>query len=205
MNDKDVLPQELRLLNREMYAPLHSAMHAASSLADTHLDDEQRHHLNIVEASIRVLRGLIERVADTQRRPAVPARETEASQPMQTGLDLGILHRLRGIDEKERVGLFEELIFGFLEQSTDKQGEIARLISERNRPRIVQAAHTLKGMSLNFGAVNMAKECERLQRMAESDREEDLASALARIKEVFALTREALIKSLKSQGSKITT
>ncbi len=201
MEDIQAVRQELRTLIRELYAPLHSAMHAAGSLAKTGLDSEQRKNIEMIEISLRLLREIIQQATDFQRRQPSLGSIPAVEQTSQYGIEMHTLQRLRGINANEGVGLFEELIFGFLEQSTAKLYELEQLVKDKNLPNTVQAAHTLKGMSLNFGAVGMASECEKLQRMAESSEEAALPFTLESIKDAFAVAREGLMKSLKSNGS----
>ncbi len=64
----------------------------------------------------------------------------------------------------------------------------------------MQTAHTLKGMSINFGAVALVRECEILQRMAESALDSEIAIALERVKAAFALVHQTLNQFTKSPG-----
>jgi HPt (histidine-containing phosphotransfer) domain-containing protein len=170
--------QKALMLYRRMCVPLQDLIRVMGLLAETELDTEQRGYLDALRAQVQSLREIIDRDAD----------------PVQAGIDTRILQRLLDFNVKDRVGLFEELIFGFLEQAGCKIGELEQQMRERDIPRMVQTAHTLKGMSLNFGALALAKECESFQRLAESAENPDLTFSLDRIRDVFSLARETLSK-----------
>jgi len=144
----------------------------------------------------------LERAAREKSKKTEPMANAEErrSNPERSVIDWGILHRLRGYNQKDRVGLFEELIFGFLEQAAGKISELGRLLVDKNYPRLVQTAHTLKGMSLNFGAVAMARECESFQRKVESELDREMAAALERVKESFSQVQPTLIQFLTTPG-----
>jgi CheY-like chemotaxis protein len=152
--------------------------------------------------SIEPLKETLRLIALEKTGAPGPMRKSAGNAPVpgNTGIDLDVLRRLRGFNEKDRVGLFEELIFGFLEQVAAKVQEMEQLMSDGDQPRLVQLAHTLKGLSLNFGALSMAKECETFQRSAESGLGPDLETALDRIKDAFSSAQRTLIRFAKQSN-----
>jgi HPt (histidine-containing phosphotransfer) domain-containing protein len=194
MNDLESRQGKWHVPGGKLFAPLHSALRAAELLAGTTgLDEAQRRHVEAIRASVQSLLDLIEETEDT-RNPGDAARDDSRA-----GVDLDVLLRLRGFSGKGRAGLFEELIFGFLEQTACKLKEIEQFMRDGDQPRMVQTAHTLKGMSLNLGALEMAKECETFQRLSEagSGRDPELYPGLDRIKDAFSSAQRVLIRFAK--------
>ncbi len=131
-----------------------------------------------------------ERSATTGSASALPP-EADPAPPFE-GLDLGILNRLRALSEDDGEALFRSLISAFLDQSAQKVEELAGFSDLRDFATVAKAAHVLKGLSLNFGALAMTRNCDALQSAAESGDAAALCEILAHLKKALADTRMAL-------------
>lgn len=109
-------------------------------------------------------------------------------------LDLRVLDRLRILSEDDESGMFLELVTGFLTHSAEKTIEINKLIAARDFPGLGKAAHGLKGLALNFGALAMSRECDALQRSAGSQDTNGLLEPLGRLEKALIRTRTALTR-----------
>jgi CheY-like chemotaxis protein/HPt (histidine-containing phosphotransfer) domain-containing protein len=118
------------------------------------------------------------------------------------GLDLRILDRLRALSEGDEEGMFLDLVSSFLEQSVVKIGELGKMAASREFSSLAKAAHGLKGLSLNFGALAMTRTCDMLQSAAESKDGPTVLETLAQLKSAFGYTRIALsgLPGLGGQG-----
>jgi two-component system sensor histidine kinase/response regulator len=108
------------------------------------------------------------------------------------GIDIRILDRLRILGGKESPSIFRDLVRDFLEAIPQKGVAIRELARTRGFRPLAFAAHGLKGLCLNFGALSMARECEALQLAAEGERPDDLPRLLERLSAAEARTRTFL-------------
>jgi CheY-like chemotaxis protein/HPt (histidine-containing phosphotransfer) domain-containing protein len=120
------------------------------------------------------------------------------------GMDLRILDRLRLLGGKESPSIFRDLVRDFLETIPEKGIAIRQLARTRGFRPLAFAAHGLKGLCLNFGALAMARECEALQLAAEGERLDDLPRLLERLSAAEVRTRtflEGMIGAVAADAS----
>jgi CheY-like chemotaxis protein len=86
-------------------------------------------------------------------------------------IDLRILDRLRLLSAGDVPGMFQELVSGYIEQSEAKLEDLYGHVEAGDSAQVAGVAHGLKGLSLNFGALAMARECDTLQRLCEAGAE----------------------------------
>jgi PAS domain S-box-containing protein len=110
---------------------------------------------------------------------------------MSGSLDLRILDRLRLLSEGDEGRTFQDLVCGFLEQSMEKVVGLGKFAEIRDFPSLAKAAHGLKGLSLNFGALAMTRKCDALQSAAEAGGKQAVVEALAGLKDALTDTRIA--------------
>jgi HPt (histidine-containing phosphotransfer) domain-containing protein len=125
--------------------------------------------------------------------PSLPsARPAPAPPERADDVDLRILDRLRDLGEKESPPVFRKLVQSFLESSAAKLAALRATALVPDFRALAFSAHGLKGMSLNFGALSMARQCEALQVAAEAERREDLPRLLEGLAAAEARTRVVL-------------
>jgi HPt (histidine-containing phosphotransfer) domain-containing protein len=129
---------------------------------------------------------LTSQAADAWGGPA--GKEVSA---LSRSLDLRILDRLRIFSKGDEAGLFHDLVCSFLAQSKEKLGGLRKSAGLRDFPSLAKAAHGLKGLSLNFGALAMTRKCDALQSAAEAGEWPAVVEALAELSDALTDTRIA--------------
>lgn len=124
---------------------------------------------------------------------AEPPLDAKPTLPFQV-LDLAILNRLRSLSEEGEDGFFPQLISDFLAQSSEKLGKLGECSGLGDFESMAKLAHGLKGLSLNFGALAMTRNCDALQSAAEARDASVVSEILARLETALADTRAALSK-----------
>ena len=103
------------------------------------------------------LRSALERFA--------AAEDNRAQQP---SLDAAVLDDLRNSGDAGKT-MLQELIDVFLRTSPKVLGDLREAIDSRNATKVAQAAHLLRGSSVNFGAQRLCSICEDMERAAAQD------------------------------------
>jgi two-component system sensor histidine kinase/response regulator len=110
------------------------------------------------------------------------------------------LGQFRGEDGLADQVLGARILRSLLDSLPGRLADLAQSLRQGDVPRLASTAHTLKGMSQNIGATDLAQLCDELPGHARDGRDPEAARALARIeaagREVLAVAAELL-----SQGS----
>ncbi len=152
----------------------------------------------IMTKSLQEVISLVETGVVSETFHAKPA-ENMTADPGED-LDLRILDRLRLVSEDDEAGMFIELVSAFQEESLRKTSELGKLIADADFPALGKMAHGLKGLSLNFGALAMARECDALQQAAGAGDGRVASEMLTRLSLAYGRTRVALAKLSGSGG-----
>ncbi len=104
-------------------------------------------------------------------------------------IDRETVDMLREMDEiTDDDCLILELVDEFLNYSTLLVSEIMVLIKQRSLPELAAKAHSLKGASLNIGALALFQVCDRLESIARSQQPLDSQLYLTALESAFTET-----------------
>ncbi len=129
----------------------------------------------------------------TASRPATIAESAVA--PRAAVLDfeaLSQLELLSGGDES----VLAELIDSHLENSAELIGQMATARSAADFHTLERVAHTMKGSTSYFGAVELSRQCAKLEQLAKAQALFAMAPLLSAIRAEYGLVREALQQKL---------
>ena len=118
-----------------------------------------------------VLDDLADKLREWVRRPqgAVPVKPaTEAAPVMPIRLDHTRLRHLRDLGVKQDPGMFERILQSFLEDAPERIVSMWHGLETGDAEKFFTAAHSLKGISGNLGAMIMMSICQRLQTIGHS-------------------------------------
>ncbi|CAG0930770.1 partial two-component system, NarL family, sensor histidine kinase EvgS, partial [Planctomycetaceae bacterium] len=118
-----------------------------------------------------ILDDLADKLREWVRRPqggapARPIAETPVVPPMR--LDHARLRHLRDLGVKQDPGMFERILQSFLEDAPQRIVTMWHGLETGDAEKFFAAAHSLKGISGNLGAMIMMSMCQRLQTVGHS-------------------------------------
>jgi len=119
-----------------------------------------------------VLDDLADKLREWVRRPqggAAPVRtaaNAAIAQPIR--LDHARLRHLRDLGVKQDPGMFERILQSFLEDAPERVVSMWHGLESGDAEKFFAAAHSLKGISGNLGAMIMMAICQRLQAVGQS-------------------------------------
>ena len=96
------------------------------------------------------------------------------------------------MDEEADTGVIKDIAMQFIEDITVQLDSVDVSIREQNFPRIVSAAHTIKGSSATFGLYQVEKIAKKLEACAKGDAHGGEAEIQAALREAFEAGRLAL-------------
>ncbi|MEI6558923.1 MAG: response regulator [Rhodospirillaceae bacterium] len=131
-----------------------------------------------VETLFAVLRRCIRLEAAAQSPPLAPVEAaTPAVVETLPGIDITqALHRLGG-----REGLFHKLLNDFVARNADDAAGIAAALAADNLVAAREAAHTLKGLAGNLGALRLSAAAQGLESAIKAQARERFGAALAEL------------------------
>ena len=92
----------------------------------------------------------------------------ESSAEPPSDLDREALDRLRALDPDGSAGIVNELIAVFLEDTTTQLAALRKAITARDAEAVALHAHSLKGSSIEMGALGMAAASAELERLGQA-------------------------------------
>jgi HPt (histidine-containing phosphotransfer) domain-containing protein len=143
------------------------------------------------------LRQWVKRLPPGSGRPAI-----EVQQEAPTRLDHVRLRHLRDLGVRQDPGMFERILQSFLEDAPERIITMWHGLESGDAEKFFGAAHSLKGISGNLGAMIMMSLCQRLQTVGHSGM---LAGAETMIRELeaeFELVRNDIRDTYLSPVSK---
>ena len=107
-------------------------------------------------------------------------------------LDYDVLNELKDVLEDE----FSSLIADYISQASVYLDQLDDAVHESQPGRALEIAHSLKGSSLNTGAIELASLLKKLEDAIRSPSESNSQDILSEIQQVFVKTVEALNKQI---------
>jgi two-component system sensor histidine kinase BarA len=114
-------------------------------------------------------------------------------------IDSTVLRDAIGCEPDERSDLLLRVLSLFEQHGPPALLKIAESASDQNNSEIGDAAHALKSMCRNIGAVRLAAACDRLETDAKNNHLENLTAQLCRLQKEL-VTALDVIKKLKGSG-----
>jgi len=110
-------------------------------------------------------------------------------------IDRETVDMLREMDEvTDDENLILELVDEYLTHSALLVSEITTLIKQRSLPELAAKAHSLKGASLNIGALALFEVCDQLELAIRSQQSVDSYLYLTALETAFAETSDRLVE-----------
>ena len=110
-----------------------------------------------------------------------------------TILDPQAIESLRAISPDDSSEFFHELIDIFLNDTPARIAEIDQALATQNGPDLVRAAHSIKGSSSNFGAMELATISMEIEHKAKAGAYAEAAARVPALKEAFSRLKPALL------------
>jgi two-component system sensor histidine kinase/response regulator len=125
-----------------------------------------------------------------------PDLKEESDTPLARGagvsLDPGVLEGLRQLQVEGEPDVVNELIELFLDDVPLQLVALREAVEGGNADSVKRVAHTLKGSSVNMGAIRLAKVCEQLQEMVAAEELKMAPSLLDELEAEFHRVRALL-------------
>jgi HPt (histidine-containing phosphotransfer) domain-containing protein len=109
-------------------------------------------------------------------------------------INVNAIQRLKELNEKVDPDFFKVVINMFLNQSPHLIEEIRHYFEEKQFDKMGQAAHKLKGSSLNLGASNLAELCKQIEVKARNNELADIDKMVDSLRPVYEKTETELKK-----------
>lgn len=109
------------------------------------------------------------------------------------------LEQLSDLIDEEDASFLDELFQSYLETASEA---IATLRNGEDHDVLRRAAHTLKGSSLNVGAIRVATVCKELEHELGLAQLEDLSSRVAAIEAQVSCVRESYPKTIEGLAAR---
>lgn len=107
-------------------------------------------------------------------------------------LDPQAIESLRSLSPEADSAFLHELIAIYLADTPKQIAELEDALAKQDTPRAVRAAHTIKGSSGNFGAVQFAQVAREIEMQGKANDLAAAATAMGNLKAQYALVVEAL-------------
>jgi len=106
----------------------------------------------------------------------------------------GVIQRLKELNEKVDPDFFKVVINMFLNQSPNLIDEIKHYMESGQYDKMGQAAHKLKGSSMNLGASSLAELCKKIEIKARTNELSDIDRLIESLQPVYEKTETELKK-----------
>lgn len=113
---------------------------------------------------------------------------SEEKQPL---VDMDTINRLKELSE-DTPEFLGELVDIYLEQADTLMAQLREAHDKGDAETYKRTAHTLKGSSLNIGALEFAEICKILEHKSLSEDKEDMSGLLEELEIVYPKTIQAL-------------
>ncbi|MGE3319270.1 MAG: Hpt domain-containing protein [Candidatus Berkiella sp.] len=84
---------------------------------------------------------------------------------------------------------FEPFLVTFYEDYEKKEQELATAIKGKQIDDVAKIAHSLKGSSLNMGALGLAKLCQKIETASKNDEETEVNQAFEELKAMYPVVK----------------
>lgn len=115
---------------------------------------------------------------------------------MPSTLDHDAIEAIRALGGDDPNSFLREIIDIFLSDTPARIDELAAAITSGDTPAFLRAAHSIKGSSANVGAAALKTAAEELENAARATGIAAQAPGVARIREEFERTKQALMALL---------
>jgi HPt (histidine-containing phosphotransfer) domain-containing protein len=122
--------------------------------------------------------------------PVCPTTASQASPD--TPLDPGVFETIRDLERQGAQGLLQKAIQLYLEDSPKLLKALEEAVSTADASALGRAAHSLKSMSANLGAVRLAELCKDLEKTGRAGSTGGASRLLAETQAEFDRVRVAL-------------
>jgi HPt (histidine-containing phosphotransfer) domain-containing protein len=107
-------------------------------------------------------------------------------------LDPQAIEALRGLSPEADSAFLHELIAIYLEDTPKQLAELQEALTRQDAAKVTRAAHTIKGSSGNFGAVEFARLAQEIEAQGKANNLTAAAAGLSGLKAHYALVVDAL-------------
>ena len=155
----------------------------------------------VLIADLKMALALGRAVAAASPLPAALPASAPSAASETDPIDFRIVERLRasiGADD----GMFGELVEGFLADAKAKVRGLQGFLAEGKGQELAMMAHGLKGLSLNFGCLAMARKCEAIQRAVGADTAGEAGPVLAALASELARAEGRLRELLATAAAR---
>ncbi len=121
--------------------------------------------------------------------PSAPAPQG-APEPNPERLDHTRLQHLRDLGARQDPGMFERIVRSFLDDAPERIVTMWHALEISDAEKFFAAAHSLKGISGNLGAMGMMALCQRLQTVGQSGMLEGAETMIRELETEFGVVRE---------------
>jgi CheY-like chemotaxis protein/HPt (histidine-containing phosphotransfer) domain-containing protein/anti-sigma regulatory factor (Ser/Thr protein kinase) len=125
-----------------------------------------------------------------------PAAANAAAPAPDEVLDRAVIAGLRELREPNQPDPLRELTDLFLKDAKPRIEKMEAGLNDKDLPRLVSAAHSLKGSASNLGARRLAALCASLEKQAKAGELAEAAQTLGEVKKEFDLVQETLLTQL---------
>lgn len=109
-------------------------------------------------------------------------------------LDPNAIEALRSVSPDDGGAFFRELVDIFLQDTPRRIAEIEVSLATKNAPDLTRAAHSIKGSSSNFGAMNLFDISRRMEQAGKDQAYPTVQALLPALQAEFSRVKEALEK-----------
>jgi HPt (histidine-containing phosphotransfer) domain-containing protein len=128
------------------------------------------------------------------RKPEPSERPLQKQEESNDIINRGVIQRLKELNEKVDPDFFKVVINMFLNQSPNLIDEIRHYMQSGQYDKMGQAAHKLKGSSMNLGAGTLAELCKKIEIKARSNELSDIDRLIESLQPVYEKTETELKK-----------
>lgn len=168
---------KLKTINHSFHTPLNRIVNSAALLQQTALTDEQDDTVRLIHDSGHAMLSLLNDVLNSsntkveEEETAVSSRQQDETWP----IDMARVNKMFGT---EYIGLLEELVELFLEDSPPIFEKIQQALIVFDRDIIRHGVHTLKGSSGSIGISTLAASFADLEKLAATGSKDEIETAV---------------------------
>jgi CheY-like chemotaxis protein/HPt (histidine-containing phosphotransfer) domain-containing protein len=144
---------------------------------------------------------IIEEIVNVITRYGGNRKSVQTQRPVETKreeenevINRGVIQRLKELNEKVDPEFFKVVINMFLNQSPNLIDEIKHYMQSGQYDKMGQAAHKLKGSSMNLGAGSLAELCKKIEIKARTNELSDIDRLIESLQPVYEKTEMELKK-----------